>query len=58
MRYRSLTTDQTEMAVALYASGLSLAQIAERMALKRSAIYNALLAAGLQLRKRPGWNYQ
>ena len=56
-RLQSLTATQTEIAADLYRSGMSLVQIADRMARSRTAIYNALRRNGVQLRPRRGWQY-
>ncbi len=56
-RHRSLTVTETAAAAQLYRSGLSLVQVADRMARNRTAIYNALRRDGVQLRPRRGWQY-
>ena len=45
-RHQSLTASQTQIAVNLYRSGMSLVQVADRMARSRTAIYNALRRDG------------
>jgi len=45
------------MASELYDEGLSLDRVAERLGVTRGAVYNALKAAGVKLRSRPGWSY-
>jgi hypothetical protein len=58
IRHRSVGSKQVAQASKLYAEGLSLMRVAERLGVTQGAVNNALKAAGVELRRRPGWVYR
>jgi lambda repressor-like predicted transcriptional regulator len=53
-RYRRLRPNQIAEAVRLYPQGWSLAKLSKRYGTTDCTVRNALLAAGVQTRPRPG----
>lgn len=54
MRRQPLSSEQVSEAARLYASGLSLSQVAERLAVNQETMRVAILDAGIRLRPPTG----
>lgn len=58
VRNQSLSPEQIAEAIAHYESGLSLKDVGGQMGASIDTVRSGLMRAGVQLRPRPGWNYE